>query len=49
VLLIPGTSIPAAVSAEITRLEAKTIVILGGTAVVSSTVEDALKTLIGAD
>ena len=48
VLLVPGTSIPAVVSAEIVRLGANTIYILGGTAVVSSGVENDLKTLIGA-
>jgi putative cell wall-binding protein len=49
VLLVPGSSLPAEVSAEITRLGAQIIVILGGTGVVSTGVEDALKTLIGAD
>ena len=48
VLLVPGTSVPTAVSDEITRLEAPTVVILGGTGVVSTGVENDLATLIGA-
>ncbi|MDP2624260.1 MAG: cell wall-binding repeat-containing protein, partial [Actinomycetota bacterium] len=47
ILLVPGTSLPGAVAAEITRLGATTIVILGGTAVVSSSVETDLETLLG--
>lgn len=49
VLLVPGTSLPAEVSTEITRLGAVTVVILGGTGVVTTAVEDELKTLIGAN
>ncbi len=47
-LLLQKGSIPSATSAEIRRLGAKTVVILGGTAVVSTTVETQLKVLIGA-
>jgi len=45
-LLVPGSSLPASVSAEITRLGAIKVVILGGTAVVTTTVETALNTLL---
>lgn len=47
VLLVPGTSLPTATSAEITRLGAKTVIILGGLGVVSQSVEDDLAILIG--
>jgi Tol biopolymer transport system component/putative cell wall-binding protein len=47
VLLVPGTSVPIEVSAEIARLGASTIVLLGDTGVVSSGVEATLGTLIG--
>ncbi len=55
ILLVPGTSIPAVVTAELTRLHPTNIVILGGTGVVSSGVETDLGTygavtrLAGAD
>jgi putative cell wall-binding protein len=42
VLLVPGTTIPASVAAELVRLRPQRIVILGGTGSVSSTVESAL-------
>ena len=38
ILLVPGTSIPAAIATELTRLRPATIVILGGTGVVSASV-----------
>ncbi|HSM02169.1 MAG TPA: cell wall-binding repeat-containing protein [Acidimicrobiia bacterium] len=47
ILLVPGGSLPGSVSAEITRLLARTIVILGGTAVVTSDVETDLEALLG--
>lgn len=47
VLLVPGTSLPGEVGDEITRLGAKTVIVLGGTDVVTSDVENTLKTLIG--
>jgi putative cell wall-binding protein len=47
ILLVPGTSIPGPVSAEITRLGATKIIVLGGTGVVSITVETDLGQLIG--
>jgi putative cell wall-binding protein len=47
IMLVPGTSIPTVVADEITRLDPTTIVVLGGTAVVSVTVETQLGTLIG--
>jgi putative cell wall-binding protein len=47
VLLVPGTSLPASVSAEITRLGANQVFILGGPAVVSSVVVAILGALIG--
>jgi putative cell wall-binding protein len=46
ILLVPGSSIPAVVADEITRLDPTTIVVLGGTAVVSVSVETQLGTLI---
>ncbi|MDP3984497.1 MAG: cell wall-binding repeat-containing protein [Acidimicrobiia bacterium] len=46
VLLVPGTSVPASVSAEITRLGASEIIVLGGTGVVSLQVEGSLLDLI---
>jgi len=42
VLLVAGTSIPAAVSAELARLQPGRIVVLGGTAAVSSDVQQQL-------
>jgi putative cell wall-binding protein len=47
VLLVPGTSIPGTVSAEITRLGASQIIVLGGIGVVSTGVEVELGVLIG--
>ena len=38
ILLVPGTSIPSAIAAELTRLKPANIVILGGTGVVSASV-----------
>ncbi len=46
-LLVPGTSVPADVVAEIRRLGPSRIVILGGTSVVSSTVQAQLAALLG--
>ena len=42
VLLVSGASIPKATSAELTRLKPKQIIVLGGTAVVPKTLQDAL-------
>lgn len=39
ILLVPGTSIPGSVRSELTRLAPKSIVVLGGTAVVSAQVQ----------
>jgi len=47
VLLVPGTSVPASVSAEIIRLGASQIIVLGGAGVVSLTVEAELGILLG--
>lgn len=50
VLLVPGSSIPAEVVAEVNRLtlpNSTVGIILGGTGVVGTTVEDALVTLLG--
>ena len=41
-LLVPGTSIPASVAAELDRLNPARIIILGGTGVVSDGVKQAL-------
>ena len=46
-LLVPGTSVPSEVASELRRLGLERIVILGGTSVVSSTVESQLRTLVG--
>jgi putative cell wall-binding protein len=43
ILLVPSTSIPSVIATELTRLKPARIVILGGTASVSSTVATALK------
>ena len=43
VLLVPGTTIPAPIKAELERLDPEQIVILGGTGAVSTTVGTALK------
>ena len=48
ILLVPGTSIPADVSAEITRLGASKVIIVGGTSAVSLSVEGALFSMLGA-
>jgi len=48
ILLTDTNTLPAAVSAEITRLGADRAVILGGTAAVGTPVESALKALLGA-
>lgn len=48
VLLTDSKTLPAEVSAEVTRLGASKAYILGGTSAVSSTVENSLKTLLGA-
>ncbi len=42
VLLVPGTSIPASIATELTRLQPGRIVVLGGTGVVSDAVMSAL-------
>ncbi|HEX5589592.1 MAG TPA: Ig-like domain-containing protein [Candidatus Limnocylindrales bacterium] len=42
ILLVPGTSIPAVIAAELTRLKPAKIVILGGTGVVSAGVQTSL-------
>ena len=47
ILLVPGTSIPAAVAAELTRLKPAKIVVLGGTSVVSDGVKAALAAYVG--
>lgn len=46
-LLVPGTSIPADVAAELRRLAPERVVILGGTSVVSASVQAQLETLLG--
>ena len=46
-LLVPGSSVPSDVAAELRRLGPNRIVILGGTGVVSSTVEAQLEALLG--
>lgn len=46
-LLVPKTSVPAEVIAELRRLDPDRIVILGGTAVVSSGVESQLRSAFG--
>jgi putative cell wall-binding protein len=43
VLLVPGTSVPAAVLAEIDRLAPDLVLVLGGSAVISAAVERALE------
>ena len=43
VLLVAGSSIPKATQDELTRLKPKSIVVLGGTAVVPKKVQDDLK------
>ncbi|MEO8247437.1 MAG: cell wall-binding repeat-containing protein [Chloroflexota bacterium] len=48
VLLVPGTSVPSVVRAELSRLHPTQIIILGGTSVVSSTVFGALRPYAGA-
>jgi hypothetical protein len=45
-LTIPGTSIPAATAAELTRLKPAKIIVLGGTSMVSQTVLTAMKVYI---
>jgi hypothetical protein len=47
ILLVPGTSIPAVVAAELTRLKPARIVVLGGTGVVSDGVKAALVAYVG--
>lgn len=42
ILLVPGTSLPGTVGDEIERLAPGTVILLGGTAVISSTVESAI-------
>jgi len=46
VLLVPGTSVPAEVEAEINRLGATIVVVLGGTGVVSAGVESKLAQIV---
>ena len=46
-LLVPGTSVPTDVAAELQRLGASRVVILGGTSVVSSGVQAQLGSLVG--
>lgn len=46
-LLVPGTTVPSDVAAEVSRLGASRVVILGGTSVVSSGVQSQLGTLVG--
>jgi putative cell wall-binding protein len=48
ILLVPGSTIPTSVATELTRLKPGRIVILGGTAVVSSGVATALKAFVTA-
>ena len=45
-LLVPGTSIPAVVAAELSRLQPARIVVLGGTSVVSEAVLAALRSFV---
>jgi putative cell wall-binding protein len=47
ILLVPGTSVPAGVEAEIGRLGSTTVIILGGTAVVTNGVQSDLEDLLG--
>jgi putative cell wall-binding protein len=49
VLLVPGTTVPSEVAAELARLAPQKIVILGGTASVSSGVATQLLTFVGGD
>ena len=49
VLLVPGSSLPASVANELTRLDPETIVIVGGTSAVSDTVFTAIDGLQGDD
>lgn len=46
-LLVPGTSVPSDVAAELRRLGPGRVVILGGTSVVSSGVESQIRSLLG--
>ena len=46
-LLVPGTSIPAEIGEQLTRLQPRRIVILGGTSVVSPAVQSQLGTFSG--
>jgi len=48
ILLTSPTALSTGISAELTRLGATKVVILGSTAAISSTVENSLKTLLGA-
>lgn len=46
-LLVPGTSVPADVAAELRRLSPDRVIILGGTGVVSAGVQDQIQALLG--
>jgi putative cell wall-binding protein len=46
-LLVPGTSVPADVASELRRLGPDRVVILGGTSVVSASVQAQIETLLG--
>jgi putative cell wall-binding protein len=46
-LLVPGTSVPASVVAELQRLDPGSVVILGGTGVVSSGVAAQIDAILG--
>ncbi|WP_232500085.1 cell wall-binding repeat-containing protein, partial [Agromyces humatus] len=47
VLLVPGTTIPTAVKAELERLDGKQIVVLGGTGAVSAGIARQLSEYVG--
>jgi putative cell wall-binding protein len=46
-LLVPGTSVPSDVASELRRLAPERVVILGGTSVVSASVQAQIETLLG--
>jgi putative cell wall-binding protein len=46
-LLVPGTSVPSDVAAELRRLDPDRVVILGGTSVVSASVKSQIESMLG--
>ena len=46
-LLVPGTSVPSDVASELRRLSPERVVLLGGTSVVSASVQAQIETLLG--